>query len=151
MACSPCSAPVVSEEASAFAEKFLQYIDNTPTPFHLCAVTGTRLAADGFVELDEADVWAGKIAAGGKYYYTRNQSTLVAFVVGGEFKAGGGFKIVGANTDSPVLKVKPVSKKADKGSGLLQLGVECYGGGLWHTWFDRGALHRASPCKIMGG
>ena len=70
---------------------------------------------------------------GGKYFYTRNQSTLVAFTVGGAYKPGGGFKIVGAHTDSPVLKVKPVSKKVDKASGCLQLGVECYGGGLWHT------------------
>ena len=42
---------------------------------------------------------------------------------------------MGAHTDSPVLKVKPVSKI--KGSGYMQLGVECYGGGLWHTWLDR--------------
>ena len=58
-------------------------------------------------------------------------------VVGGAYMAGGGFKIVGAHTDSPVLKVKPVSKTTHKASGCLQLGVECYGGGLWHTWFDR--------------
>jgi aspartyl aminopeptidase len=129
----------ISAEAAAFAEKFLGYIDNTPTPFHLCAQTGERLTLAGFVELDENEPWAsaGKIEAGGKYFYTRNQSTLVAFVVGGAYQAGGGFKVVGAHTDSPVLKVKPVSKKVDKASGLLQLGVECYGGGLWHTWFDR--------------
>ena len=133
----PMAAP--SAEASAFAEKFLGYIDNTPTPFHLCAVTGARLLAAGFTELNEDEPWAsaGQIVAGGKYFYTRNQSTLVAFVVGGAYTAGGGFKVVGAHTDSPVLKVKPVSKKVDKASGLLQLGVECYGGGLWHTWFDR--------------
>ena len=89
--------------------------------------------------LRESEAWgsAGQVVAGGKYFYTRNQSTLVAFVVGGAYEPGGGFKVVGAHTDSPVLKVKPVSKKSDKASGLIQLGAECYGGGLWHTWFDR--------------
>ena len=36
---------------------------------------------------------------------------------------------------SPCLKLKPVSK--GKKSGYLMANVEPYGGGLWHTWFDR--------------
>lgn len=36
---------------------------------------------------------------------------------------------------SPCLKLKPVSKSTK--SGYLTVNVEAYGGGLWHTWFDR--------------
>jgi aspartyl aminopeptidase len=64
---------------------------------------------------------------------------LVAFAVGSKFQPDNGtsgFKIIGGHTDSPNLRVKPRSQKPEK-FNCRQLGVECYGGGLWHTWFDR--------------
>jgi aspartyl aminopeptidase len=63
---------------------------------------------------------------------------LVAFNIGQKAAAEGVsmFKIVGCHTDSPVLKLAPVSKLNDR-AGFQQLGVQLYGGGLWHTWFDR--------------
>lgn len=89
----------------------------------------------GFMELKEEEPYADIVKPGGKYYFTKNKSTLVAFTVGEKFQAGNGFKIIGGHTDSPNLKVKPRSKRSSAGS--IQLAVECYGGGLWHTWFDR--------------
>jgi aspartyl aminopeptidase len=46
-----------------------------------------------------------------------------------------GFKIVGAHTDSPCLRLAPVSKA--QSNDFHQTCVSTYGGGLWHTWFDR--------------
>jgi len=119
------------------ARDAMKFIDNSPDPFHVVQTAVEQLEEVGFVE------WKGdeEIEIGGKYYFTRNKSTLVAFSIGENYKPGKGFKIIGSHTDSPNLKVKPYSKRttAKNGgaSGAIQLGVECYGGGLWHTWFDR--------------
>ena len=123
--------------ASAPLTGLSNFLVASPTPYQMCAHASKRLLAAGFTELREDEPWAGKgaLRKGGRYFFTRAASTLVAFSIGGAFEPGNGFKVVGAHTDSPVLKVKPVSKKT--ASGYQQLGVECYGGGLWHTWFDR--------------
>lgn len=114
----------------------MAYFDSSTDPFHAVQTSIDLLAAAGFEALN--DDGSGEIKAGGRYYYTRNRSTLVAFAVGDKFATnggGGGCKIIGGHTDSPNLRVKPRSQRT--AAGCIQLGVECYGGGLWHTWFDR--------------
>lgn len=122
---------------SATPEQLLSFINSSPTPFHLVKEAEGRLDDAGFTKLEEREAWSreGKVVQGGKYYYNRNRTTLVAFTVGEKYQPGGEFKVIGAHTDSPVLKVKPVSAKT--ANSYIQVAVECYGGGLWHTWFDR--------------
>ena len=132
-------------EPTPLATRTMAYLDGSPDPFHATENACARLREAGFTEISERDSWgAGGAAAhssptlraGGKYFFTRNRSCVVAFAVGGKYESSrSGFKVIGAHTDSPNLKVKPRSLRS--ASGCLQLAVECYGGGLWHTWFDR--------------
>eukprot|EP00276_Gloeochaete_wittrockiana_P002075 CAMPEP_0184673268 /NCGR_PEP_ID=MMETSP0308-20130426/86582_1 /TAXON_ID=38269 /ORGANISM="Gloeochaete witrockiana, Strain SAG 46.84" /LENGTH=489 /DNA_ID=CAMNT_0027120735 /DNA_START=128 /DNA_END=1597 /DNA_ORIENTATION=+ len=115
------------------AADFVSFVNQAPSPFHAVDVSRKRLLENGFEPLSESDHWSLK--PNGRYFFTRNQSTIVAFTVGGKYQPGNGMKIVAGHTDSPNLKVKPVS--AVTKAGFLQLGVETYGGGLWYTWFDR--------------
>lgn len=121
------------EKVRNSAKALIEFINNSPSPYHVVDNCRNRLTAAGFVELKEKNLWS--VAKGGKYFVTRNQSTVVAFTVGQKFVSGNGFSVVGAHTDSPCLKLKPKSKKVK--SGYLSVGVQCYGGGIWSTWFDR--------------
>ncbi|KAJ2477164.1 hypothetical protein IWW56_004500 [Coemansia sp. RSA 2131] len=117
------------------AEHLVDFVNKSPSPFHAIDVCRKWLCGANFTELKEKQSWCGVIKPNGRYFFTRNGSSIVAFAVGGKFRPGNGTSIVAAHSDSPCLKLKPVSRKS--GSGFLQVGVQLYGGGLWHTWFDR--------------
>ena len=115
------------------AQDLLAFIDASPTPFHAVQEARRRLEAAGFRVLDEKEHWALK--PGDRFFVTRGATSLAAFELGQEPVDRAGFRLVGAHTDSPNLRLKP--NAAYVKNGFHQLGVEVYGGVLWHTWLDR--------------
>jgi len=120
-------------KTKAFNQALCQFLDDSPTPFHATENLLNILLAAGFKQINEADNMSDLNK--GRYVITRNDSSLVAFVLSGKNLAETGFRMVGAHTDSPCLKVKPNSEVVKQ--GYLQIGVEVYGGALLNPWFDR--------------
>lgn len=122
----------MSDSIHPTTQDLLSYIHASPTPVHCVAESARRLEAAGFRLLDPGGQWD---LTPGQGYWLSRRGTLLAFRLGTEPSGEAGFRILGAHTDSPNLRVKPV---ADHGShGYLQLGVETYGGLLDYTWLDR--------------
>jgi aspartyl aminopeptidase len=121
---------VSDSNASPDLDDFLAFLHASPTPFHAVVEARRRLEAVGFRSLAEADRWED--LAPGKYHVTTSETNLFAFVVPGERTQ---FRIVGAHTDSPNLRLKPQPEVTSE--GYAQLGVEVYGGVLLNSWLDR--------------
>ena len=124
----------MDKKAEKFAVDLLQYLNDSPTAYHAVENGAALLKSGGFQELKETESWS--LQEGGKYFVVKNSSALIAFAVGGGDLSKEGFRIIGAHTDSPCLKIKPgpCSITAD---GYVKVNVEIYGGAILHTWFDR--------------
>ncbi|MFQ5515253.1 MAG: M18 family aminopeptidase [Myxococcota bacterium] len=111
----------------------LTFIDRSPTPYHAVAESARRLEAVGYRALSEAEAWS--LSPGDRRHVVRGEGSLIAFEVGRESPVQGGFRVIGAHTDSPNLRLKP--RPDVTATGYRQLAVEPYGGLLLHTWLDR--------------
>lgn len=123
----------ITATANQQVQDLLDYIDISPSPWHVVENTVDILRKQGYQALNETDTWTLK--QGGKYYVVRDGGSIIAFIIGQHSIAQSGFKIVGAHTDSPGLRLKP--KAATSAGGLNQLGVEVYGGPILATFTDR--------------
>lgn len=117
------------------AQGLIDFVDASPTPFHACASAAAALTAAGFSEVMEADAFP---TSPGAHFIVRGGS-LIAWDNRGAHAAGAGpaagFRVVGAHTDSPNLRIKPHPDHSRAGWQLL--GVEVYGGPLVNSWLDR--------------
>jgi aspartyl aminopeptidase len=122
------------------AKELIDFIYESPTAFHAVDSVKKVLEPQGFIELKEEDSWS--IEKGGKYYVTKNDSAIIAIVVGKGDIEKEGFKIIGAHTDSPTFRIKPMPEMVSEGQ-YVKLNTEVYGGPILNTWLDR-------PLSIAG-
>ncbi|MGI6119134.1 MAG: M18 family aminopeptidase [Desulfosporosinus sp.] len=124
----------ITPEEQQFAKELLDFIDDSPSSFHVVESVKKLLVHQGFGELSLGTKWS--LCLGGKYFVTRNNSSLIAFILGqGELDLHG-FRLIGAHTDSPGFRVKPLAEIPSEGH-YLKLNVETYGGPILNTWLDR--------------
>jgi aspartyl aminopeptidase len=120
-------------KTKAQAQDLLDFIDASPSPWHAVKSVEQRLLEQGFTRLDETHAW--QLKTGSSYYAVRGGASIIGFTLGKQSLADTGFRIVGAHTDSPGLRLKP---HAPFGSdGLVRIGVEVYGGPILATFTDR--------------
>src|SRR5262245_52788602 len=92
-----------TEAELAVAQDLIAFIDASPSPFHACATAASRLEAAGFTVVDEMGGWP---ADAGRHYFVRDGS-LMAWCVPEGTTPTTPFRIIGAHTDSPNLRVNP--------------------------------------------
>lgn len=117
-----------------FSRGLLQYLNDSPTAFHAVENAAELLRGSGFRELKETEQWS--LEQGGRYFIAKNGSCVIAFTTGDGSPAEKGFRIIGAHTDSPGLKIKPDACTVTP-DGYVKVNVEVYGGVILSTWFDR--------------
>ena len=115
------------------SQGLLDFLQRSPSPFHATHTMREALKKAGYQALDEREIW--QLQPQGRYYVTRNGSSIIAIQLGKNEPIEHGIRLIGAHTDSPCLKVKPQPELARQ--GYWQLGVEVYGGALLSPWFDR--------------
>lgn len=114
-----------------YNKDLMSFLDESPTAFHAISSIKKKLVASGYSELAESEKW--ELTEGGKYFVTRNDSSIIAFRVP-HFNFTG-FMIGSAHSDSPAFKVKENPEIVE--NGYVKINVEGYGGMLMAPWLDR--------------
>ncbi|WP_329134300.1 M18 family aminopeptidase [Streptomyces sp. NBC_01476] len=107
------------------------FVQASPSPYHAVASAAARLEEAGFRQVAETASWDG--GHGGRYVL--RGGAIVAWYVPEGARPQTPYRVVGAHTDSPNLRVKP---RPDMGTaGWRQVAMEIYGGPLLNSWLDR--------------
>lgn len=113
-------------------QELIDFIKKSPSCYHVIHNIAAELEEAGYEQLNEAKEWT--LHKGGRYFVTRNQSSLIAFTLPEETL--GGFLICASHSDSPTFKLKS-NYEMTVDDRYLKLNVEKYGGMICSTWLDR--------------
>ncbi len=123
----------MTNENIKITKELIGFIEASPTAFHAVENAGKLLEEAGFIRLSEGEDWA--IVPGGKYYVTRNMSSVIAFAVPDDVPSLS-FMIMASHTDAPTFKLK-TETETDALGKYVKLNAEPYGGTIYSTWLDR--------------
>jgi aspartyl aminopeptidase len=124
---------MLDQDRTPEASDLAAFLDASNTPYHAVNELARRLTAAGFRAFSERDAW--QMEPGTRGFVVRAGGSIVAFELGRKPPADAGFLLIGAHSDSPNLRLKPVPDVTSV--GYRQLSVEVYGGVLLSTWLDR--------------
>jgi len=113
-------------------QNLIEFIHQSPTPYHATEAIANRLEKEGFTKLAENKPW--DLKSGGSYYVVRDQSSVICFKTGlkSDFR---GYRIVASHSDTPGFKLKP--NGIAENANYRKLNTEVYGGPIFSTWTDR--------------
>ena len=110
--------------------ELFDYLDCAVSPYHAVYEAAEKLVTHGFTRLEETDEW--KLHPGGRYYVTRNQSSIAAFVLPKETPQY--YHLSVSHSDSPTFRIKKYRTECKNYAGVE---VEGYGGMIMPSWLDR--------------
>ena len=137
-----------SGRASELAASVLDDLHRSPTPYHAVDRAVDLLTVAGFTAVDATAPFP--VDEGGRFLVAGG--TLIAWWQPAAAPGlDAGFRIVGAHTDSPNLRVRTNADLV--AGGFAQVGVEIYGGVLLNSWLDRdlGLAGRVTVAAGDGG
>lgn len=116
-------------------KEFMQYLADSPVCFYAVKNLKKMLEEGGFQQLPLHQPW--QVQEGGRYYVTLWDSACIAFTIPEDMSRAQAplYRLIGAHTDQPCLRIKPCSQIQQ--NGYCKLNAEIYGGPIFSTWLDR--------------
>ncbi len=129
------------------AEELMQFIDKSPSVYHVIHNAAEFLEQRGFIRLYQQDSFS--LQPEGRYFMTNNGSAVIAWQMPKSGNSKNGFRIIGSHSDSPTFRIKPHPEITVQ-NHFLKLNTEVYGGAILSTWFDR-PLSAAGRAVLRSG